>query len=118
MSDFDKSEGREPVVLNPPLEVNTVLYTKDGRRMGNAIIVRVETSMRKDYGLKTIYHIKTDYGNDAKMTEGEIQNEFHISEYDLVNMGSPHKHAVYKVKTTGGPVLDSSETKYFPMTEI
>ncbi len=58
-------------------EVGQVLYTRDGRFMGNAIIV--------DFGdtktsLGTLITIRTDYGNFALFTVEEIMSKFYISD--------------------------------------
>jgi hypothetical protein len=48
--------------------VNTVLYTKDGRHIGNAIVIG-------HTGKSNI--IKTDYGNKATLSDDEIKEIFH-----------------------------------------
>ncbi len=56
------------------MKVNQLLQTKDGRKIGNAIIV-------KDNGNQLNYNIKTDYGNEIKnITEKEIKQYFYIPE--------------------------------------
>ncbi len=54
------------------LKANTILYTKDGRKIGNAIITKPEGA---------ISHVKTDYGNSLKLTSDQIYDMFYIREY-------------------------------------
>ena len=51
------------------LRVNKVLYTKDGRIMGNAFIIDKTGS---------IYTIKTDYGNILALNEKQINELFYL----------------------------------------
>ena len=55
-------------------EINTILHTKDGRRIGNAIIIGRDGEY---------YVIKTDYGNELKLTYAEIKEEFNIAFLNL-----------------------------------
>ena len=48
-------------------KVNTILYTKNGRGIGNAIV----TGHEGDYNV-----IKTDYGNTTKLTDNELGSMF------------------------------------------
>ncbi len=69
------------------LEINTILHTRDGRKIGNAIIVSITD--------KT-YHIVTDYGNKCSCNLKEIKELFYIQkktddEY-LNYCRSTHKH--------------------------
>lgn len=52
------------------IQRGTLLYTRDGRKIGNAIVLQVE-----DDGIK----IKTSFGNVRTLTEGELVASFHIS---------------------------------------
>jgi len=65
-----------PVITHNPLEINTVLHTKDGRYIGNAIIVGKDGN----YNI-----IKTDYGNICKFTDSEIRTHFYIAYADLTD---------------------------------
>ena len=57
------------------LRFNTVLFTKNGTRIGNGIIVNVFHHP----GLKKImYTVKTDYGNRVSLTEEEIHSSFFV----------------------------------------
>ncbi len=73
--------------------VNTVLHTKDGRVIGNAIIIGHEDKFNV---------IKTDYGHTVRFTDNEIMECFHIAYSDLTqderqymkDTISNHKHSV------------------------
>jgi len=55
------------------MEKGTVLLTKDGRRIGNAIV------LEKGVVFNTIvYLIKTDFGNVVRFTEDDIEKYFHM----------------------------------------
>lgn len=67
------------------LQVNTLLSTRDGRDIGNAIVTAIldRTSKRR-------YRIKTDYGNVSVLHREEIEVFFHIGA-----VAEPdHKHYV------------------------
>ena len=64
------------VVTTRLFDVNTVLHTKDGRKIGNAIIVGKDDK----YNI-----IKTDYGNEFKFTDGEIEECFYIAYSELTD---------------------------------
>lgn len=69
------------------MEINTILKTRDGRKIGNAIIIDV---VRKPYTENDrLYVIKTDYGNIAEFTELEI-NEFYHDPLDVDNEEIPN----------------------------
>jgi len=78
---------------NSLFDINTVLHTKDGRKIGNAII----TGKDDKYNI-----IKTDYGNECKFTDEEIKKHFHIAYSRLTNeerqcmrdMIGEHRHSV------------------------
>lgn len=63
------------------LPIGTVLLTKDGRQIGNAIIV----AHIEELGCQ--YAIRSDYGNIAKCTAASIPHLFHIGPVDKT-----HKH--------------------------
>ena len=81
------------------ISVNTILHTKDGRKIGNAIVVKVD-GMFCD--------IKTDYGNLVKgLCITDIEDLFFIaySDYEMCTHGltfekaqkmhsDTHKHRV------------------------
>jgi hypothetical protein len=62
--------------------INSILYTKDGRRIGNAIVTNIEPQIINVFDDKeefyTIYTLKTDYGNIVKLIDKEIKRCFRI----------------------------------------
>ena len=80
-------------VMYDRLKINDILYTKDGRFIGNAIVVGIK-SME---GCATVYVLKTDYGNITEGTRVEIQNAFWTKQRGIpkeLKAVFPHKHAV------------------------
>ena len=84
---------------NHVLDINTILHTKDGRKIGNAIV----TGREGHY-----WEITTDYGNKVKLTSEKIDEFFYIAwlNYSKENdgydcremqemMSSDHKHRVF-----------------------
>lgn len=65
------------------LRVNQVLYTRDGRIIGNAIIIEKFTNNG--------WTIKTDYGNEVILGEKEIKKLFFVEDEKPNNT---HKYAV------------------------
>ena len=57
-------------MANHTLNINTILHTKDGSKIGNAIITG-----REGY----YWEIKTDYGNTLKLTSEELYKCFNIA---------------------------------------
>lgn len=78
---------------NNKLKLNTILHTKDGRKIGNAIIIGKEN----EYNI-----IKTDYGNEYRLTNSEVLEYFYIAYSDLTKEEKQyiadtienHKHSV------------------------
>ena len=83
---------------NYTLDINTILHTKDGGKIGNAIVTG-----REGY----YWEITTDYGNKVRFTSEEIDEHFNIAwsnyskeieGYDCQEMqemmSSDHKHRV------------------------
>lgn len=58
----------------------TQLCTRDGRRMGNAVVVSVTT----------VAQIVTDMGTHLQLTEGELQELFHTPTF--IMSGHPYIH--------------------------
>lgn len=57
-------------MANHTLNINTILHTKDGSKIGNAIVT----------GREGFYwEITTDYGNKVKLTSEEIYKCFNIA---------------------------------------
>lgn len=78
------------------IDINTILHTKDGRLIGNAIVVG-----REDY----YWIVKTDYGSKTTLTSEEIDKLFYVAWEDYTfekdgctceqmqeMMASDHKH--------------------------
>lgn len=60
------------------LEVGAILPTRDGRRIGNSIVILVEQRhLRIGSELETVARIKTDAGNKTTMTELELMEMFY-----------------------------------------
>ena len=86
-------------LLGCVFDINTILHTKDGRKIGNAII----TGREGEY-----WKIKTDYGNEIqRLTTQEIEDLFFIAWADCTKdehgytcaemqemMSIDHKHRV------------------------
>lgn len=66
--------------------INTVLLTRDGRNIGNAIVQKA---------LDDKFVIKTDYGNIVELTKKEIDDWFYIGEVAK----SDHKNYVHPMKS-------------------
>jgi len=70
-----------------PIPINTVLYTKDGRNVGNAFIVAHE---------KGRYVVKTDYGAYAHFTPEKVEALFYLdkgySEEERLERAKSHKN--------------------------
>jgi uncharacterized protein YcsI (UPF0317 family) len=83
---------QKPIIMKTKkYPVNTVLHTKDGRQIGNAIVINHIT----DFNI-----IKTDYGHTCKFTDDEIESFFYTDKdpnYMLMQM-HPNKHLVNKPK--------------------
>lgn len=62
------------------IEVGRVLFTKDGRKIGNAIVLNIEQV--EDAPIVTI---ETDFGNIVKLTEDEVVKDFHEGHITIVN---------------------------------
>lgn len=88
------------------LPINTVLYTKDGRKVGNALIVGVESSVTTP---ELVYHCITDYGALTKFWESDLERFFTIGQlcYD------DHKHR-NKFYTASGKNFDLPKEEDFP----
>jgi hypothetical protein len=76
------------------LYINKILFTKDGRLIGNAIIIDIT-----DFEGQLLYKIKTDYGNIAVGNLEKLKNSFyfdnpHIPEEFTELMQGTHKYSV------------------------
>jgi hypothetical protein len=64
------------------LELHRQLCTKDGRRLGNAFITKIGTTMSiADFKPEPCYTVLTDAGSQVRMIENEIHEYFYIGEY-------------------------------------
>ena len=85
---------------NHVLSINTILHTKDGSKIGNAIVTRRNGCH---------WEVTTDYGHKAILTSEEIDEFFNIAwsnyskEIDGYScqemqemMSSDHKHRYYR----------------------
>lgn len=75
--------GDDRFVETNEIKINTVLATKDGRLVGNGIVV--EKHPKKDRWM-----VKTDYGNMAPFSGKEIRELFFIGPVAKPD----HKHRV------------------------
>lgn len=64
-------------------EVNTILHTLDGSKIGNAIITRVNSES---------YTVKTDYGNVCDFTEDELKEYFKVGNSFVQEFSYTHKY--------------------------
>jgi hypothetical protein len=75
------------------IKVGTVLHTKDGRVVGNAVVIETTTSLF----CETIYTIKTDFGNIINLTLFDIWDMFYVGEYqDVVEQLQEQIRLLYK----------------------
>jgi hypothetical protein len=58
------------------------LSTKDGRRMGNSIILAVDTVMWGEASVE-LFTIITDFGNVLRLTESELEDQFHPPKWKM-----------------------------------
>lgn len=77
-----------------PLKVDMILHTKDGRRIGNAIIAN---KLPNDQ-----WRLITDYGSVSALSENEIRDFFYIaySEYTKQTHGMSFEEAQELTSTT------------------
>ena len=72
--------------LDGELELYAQLQTKDGRVMGNGIIINILEADRLPYFLRDIapiYVVLTDFGHTVRMTVGELLNQYHPTVYRM-----------------------------------
>lgn len=93
------------------IDINTILHTKDGRLIGNAIVVG-----REDY----YWILKTDYGNKITLTSEEIDKLFYVAWEDCTiekdgytceqmqeMMASDHKHRAPNFKINENNIIEA-----------
>ena len=74
---IEKNENPKTLLI-----FNTVLFTKNGTRIGNGIIVNIYYSKSLK---KIFYTVKTDYGNSVSMSEDQIRDKAWDVAYDFVS---------------------------------
>lgn len=84
------------------LKVNSILYTKDGRKIGNALIIATRNS---EHIKEKIYDAITDYGNTLSLTKREVKEYYHK---DVGKASKDHKHYVKKMITHKFDIKSSS----------
>ncbi len=55
--------------MSNPIQVNTILHTRDGRKIGNAIVVEIIPSGEYSHELISIV---TDYGNTCGLSHSAM----------------------------------------------
>lgn len=77
------------------LRPGRVLVTRNGFRVGNAIIVQIAYNQCLN---QRMYSIKTDYGNNLTLLYTELIRLFHIMRKNINKGRPPHKHAPYTLR--------------------
>lgn len=62
-------------------QVGSVLFTKDGRMTGNAIIDYVHDFITNDGVVNTLYNCISDAGNVFYLTEKQLKKQFYQPKY-------------------------------------
>ena len=62
---------------NSKIQIGSRLCTKDGRRIGNGIVVAKDYK-RSKIMKQSIWKVVTDFGNSAKMTKEEIVSLWYV----------------------------------------
>ena len=65
------------------MKVGTVLATRDGRRIGNAVIIGIRKFPINDKETGRIYRLKTDFGNVLDLYAYEIYENFYFPTHFL-----------------------------------
>ena len=81
------------------IKAGAILHTKDGRKIGNAII----TGLGED----GMFEVKTDYGNTVKYSQEEIDNNFWVAYTDLPDDQRQYATETHKYYSTKQPELDT-----------
>ena len=77
----------------PDLQVNDILYTKDGRKSGNLTVISVTTKQRKGED-KLYYEFISDYGT---IVSGFLHPSFDKQFFKTIGKATPtHKYYNYK----------------------
>lgn len=78
LDDYPMPDWAESLNLDLKPVERAQLCTKDGRRVGNARITKVET-----IGEKIYYHVRTDIGNEMILTPSELNLMYWVGMYVL-----------------------------------
>lgn len=82
---MNRNHDRDNWTETSVIIVNTRLLTRDGRRIGNAIVQSVDHNEELN---QATYRCLTDYGNPFVFTAGEIRELFYVADV----AGPDHKH--------------------------
>jgi hypothetical protein len=72
--------------------INRILQTKDGRKIGNAIITGIKQVEHKDGVFKPLFSVRTDYGSKQSFYAEEIAHLFYLGELAT----DDHKHFIFQ----------------------
>lgn len=64
-----------------------ILFTRDGRVMGNAIVLRLDESQEG-----VIYRCRSDFGNTFSMLESELVKQFYTLRQGVPHCSEPEQH--------------------------
>lgn len=73
------------------LQINDILYAKDGRKSGNLTLVDIYTS----HGILEVYVFMSDYGNVVRSTLNALERSKHFFK-TLGRAAEGHKYFNYK----------------------
>ncbi len=73
------------------IEVGKRLYTKDGRKVGNGIVVGKHKHSFSNLG--DVWKVETDFGNMMALTNTELIEFYHL---DYEPEPGPYKHSLEK----------------------
>jgi hypothetical protein len=75
------------------MKVGTILYTKDGRKIGNAIVLKEKDWWEEYAGISFVMKVnkvKTDFGNVIWLTDIEISQLFYTYSRGFSSRYSPN----------------------------
>jgi hypothetical protein len=117
----DVMEYLSHVTVGIKYPVNTILHTKDGRRIGNAFIVGHEmVSIEIVSQEPVLYNIlKTDYGDQVYMSDNEVKDFFHppVNEVEGDIPGEKHKYYLEQIPYSKNESAIKGRGGEAPMTE-
>lgn len=75
-------EWAERKAVGTELCIGRQLATRDGRKLGNAVITGFESkTYANDPARYVLYHVRTDAGNVCKMSEAEVNECYYLGDY-------------------------------------